>query len=371
MTTLKDLYTGGIAPGISQGMQWAGQAQAIQGAKTRNALADLALQNEPTRLSNQNRLADLVAQGKEQAINQNAQAQGVTNLDLLRRALEGFGPISEIQDDETANQRFQLARTVLGNAGVDLTGMPETTTAQELQAVGGMNGAAGNNGVQSTFTTNDGKLGYVTRDGRTVVTDQKVQRSYQVRDYGDQPFVFDSKTGAIMPVSGAAGDAAADAAARERQAKVEQERQIAQAKEGAKLESAQNAAEQGAQGTLQILDDMEALANKPYYTGSLFDQGEQAVRKAGINIDDDKAANTIALKQYATNLKFAAKPKDMGAMTEGEWQIIRDAIPDPATASPEELRAGIQTMRRMIQIRQGKAGAETQAPEKSVNWDDL
>ena len=257
MISLKDLYTGGVSPGISQGMQWAGQKQSIDNARTRNQLAELALQNEPQRIQSQNRLAELTIQDRQQGVDQGRQKAAVTNLDLLRRALEGQGPISEIQDDDTANQRYRVAQSLLGQAGVDLTGMPETVTVAELQAVGGMGGAAGNTGVQSTFTTQDGKLGYLTRDGRTVITDQPVERSFQVRDYGDQPFVFNSKTGAIMPVSGSAGSATIDAAERQRQAEVEQARQEALAKEEAKTQAAQGVQERESGQVLGKLDRME------------------------------------------------------------------------------------------------------------------
>jgi len=138
MATLKDLYTGGVAPGITQGMQWAGQKQQIQGQKTRNALADLALQYEPTRQANENQLAQLAMGQKNQAMQDAQEQKQLDNLQLLHRsltALAGEGGIAGIQDDEQANQLWQGARSVLGNVGVDLNGLPEATTAGELMAI--------------------------------------------------------------------------------------------------------------------------------------------------------------------------------------------------------------------------------------------
>lgn len=138
MTTLKDLYTGGVAPGISQGMKWAAQKQSIDGAKTQNKLADLVLQYEPTRQANENQLAQLAMGQKNQAMQDAQEKKRLDNLQLLHRsltALSGDGGIAGIQDDEQANQLWQGARGVLGNVGVDLNGLPETTTASELMAI--------------------------------------------------------------------------------------------------------------------------------------------------------------------------------------------------------------------------------------------
>tara|TARA_A100000171_G_scaffold4204_2_gene3447 strand:- start:7778 stop:8914 length:1137 start_codon:yes stop_codon:yes gene_type:complete len=351
MITLKDLYTGGVSPGISQGMKWAGQAQNIDTGRARNRLLDLQTEYEPTRQANQNRLAELGIQGKEQAISQNEQKQGVTNLDLLRRALEGQGPISEIQDDETANQRYRVAQSILGQAGVDLNGMPEAVTAQELQAVGGINGAAGNTGVQSTFTTDDGKLGLVFRDGRREITDTGVQRSYQARDYGDRPFIFDSKSGQLMPVGGAAGDAALSAADQQRQAEVQQTRQEAMAKEGAKAEAAQGAQARESSRVLGMLEQMEALVQQGVYGGGILDRAGRIAAGAGVPFDEERAARTQQLRQMATELKLQAKPPGMGAMSDSEWQILKEAIPNPDAGTPEQILAGIEQFRRTVQAR--------------------
>ncbi|WP_417216607.1 hypothetical protein [Alcanivorax sp.] len=360
MITLKDLYTGGVAPGISQGMQWAGQKQSIDNAKTRNQLADLALQNEPTRIANQNRLADLRIQDTQQSVDQGRQSAAVTNLDLLRRALEGQGPISEIQDDDTANQRYRVAQSLLGQVGVDLNGMPEAVTAAELQAVGGMGGAAGNTGVQSTFTTDDGKLGLVFRDGRREITDTGVQRSYQARNYGDRPFIFDSKSGQLMPVGGAAGEAALSAADQQRQAEVEQARQEAMAKEGAKAAAAQDAQARESSQVLGKLDQMETLVQQGVYGGGILDRAGRMAAGAGVPFDDQKAARTQQLRQLATELKLQAKPPGMGAMSDSEWQILKEAIPNPDAGTPEQILAGIEQFRRTVQSRMSDGQSPTQ-----------
>jgi hypothetical protein len=370
MITLKDLYTGGVSPGISQGMKWAGQAQNIDTGRARNRLLDLQTEYEPTRQANQNRLAELGIQGKEQAISQNEQKQGVTNLDLLRRALEGQGPISEIQDDETANQRYRVAQSILGQAGVDLNGMPEAVTAAELHAVGGINGAAGNTGVQSTFTTDDGKLGLVFRDGRREITDTGVQRSYQARDYGDRPFIFDSKSGQLMPVGGAAGDAALSAADQQRQAEVQQTRQEAMAKEGAKAEAAQGAQARESSRVLGMLDQMENLVNQGVYGGGILDRAGRMAAGAGVPFDMEKANRTQQLRQMATELKLQAKPPGMGAMSDSEWQILKEAIPNPDAGTPEQILAGIEQFRRTVRSRMS-SGQQPAATGNTVKWDDL
>lgn len=59
MARLVDLYTGGIAPGISQGMQWAGQAENIRGAQARNRLAEELAPYQVQQAQQRNRLMDL------------------------------------------------------------------------------------------------------------------------------------------------------------------------------------------------------------------------------------------------------------------------------------------------------------------------
>lgn len=351
MITLKDLYTGGVSPGISQGMKWAGQAQNIDTGRARNRLLDLQTEYEPTRQANQNRLAELGIQGKEQAISQNEQKQGVTNLDLLRRALEGQGPISEIQDDETANQRYRVAQSILGQAGVDLNGMPEAVTAAELQAVGGINGAAGNTGVQSTFTTEDGKLGYVTRDGRTVVTEQGVQRSYQARDYGDRPFIFDSKSGQLMPVGGAAGDAALSAADQQRQAELQQKRQEAQAKEGAK--AAAGAAE---------TERSNSAAYSAYETGmrglaeSLGKTTTGPVAGLLPAFSDEQRIADGAIAAMAPILKQMFRSAGEGTFTDNDQKLLMDMIPTRQDG-PAVQRAKFSNIDSIVRAKLG-VGAE-------------
>lgn len=311
-----------MAPGISQGMQWAGQKQSIDNAKTRNQLAELALQNEPTRIANQNRLADLRIQDTQQSVDQGRQNAAVTNLDLLRRALEGQGPISEIQDDDTANQRYRVAQGLLGQAGVDLTGMPETVTAAELQVVGGMGGAGQNTGVQSTFTTDDGKLGLVFRDGRREITDTGVQRSYQARNYGDRPFIFDSKSGQLMPVGGAAGEAALRAADQQRQAEVEQARQEAMVKEGAKAAAGAAETERSNAAAYSAYESgMRALAE------SLGKTTTGPVAGLLPAFSDDQRIADGAIAAMAPILKQMFRSAGEGTFTDNDQKLLMDMIP--------------------------------------------
>ncbi len=138
MITLKDLYTGGVSPGISQGMKWAGQAQNIDTGRARNRLLDLQTEYEPTRQARENQLANLKTQKFQAEQDQAAQDNRMNNLSALHRSLTGLAGdsgIAGIQDDEQANELWQGARSVLSRVGVDLEGLPETTTASELMAI--------------------------------------------------------------------------------------------------------------------------------------------------------------------------------------------------------------------------------------------
>lgn len=334
-------------------------AESVKGARTRNQLADLALQNEPTRIQNQNRLADLVVQGKEQAGQLNefniTDAQRGQAAHEAKLFLDTLGSDFADLEPQAQQQRWMAARQQQVQFDPeDDAHIPQQYDAgfmQQIQGLAQQAGAGKNNGVQSTFTTQDGKLGYVTRDGRTVVTDQDVQRSYQVRDYGDQPFVFDSKTGAIMPVGGAAGAATESAAERQRQAEIEQERQKALAKEEAKAEAAQGAQARESGQVLGKLDQMEQLVRNGVYGGGILDRAGRMAAGAGVPFDEGKAARTQQLRQLATELKLQAKPPGMGSMSDSEWQILKEAIPNPDAGTPEQILAGIEQFRQTVRSR--------------------
>jgi hypothetical protein len=229
--------------------------------------------------------------------------------------------------------------------------MPEAVTAAELQAVGGINGAAGNTGVQSTFTTEDGKLGYVTRDGRTVVTEQGVQRSYQARDYGDRPFIFDSKSGQLMPVGGAAGDAALSAADQQRQAEVQQTRQEAMAKEGAK--AAAGAAE---------TERSNSAAYSAYETGmrglaeSLGATTTGPVAGLLPAFSDEQRIADGAIAAMAPILKQMFRSAGEGTFTDNDQKLLMDMIPTRQDG-PAVQRAKFSNIDSIVRAKLG-VGAE-------------
>lgn len=325
--------------------------------RNRNQLANLDLQFQQGQMDNRNRLANLVMQGKERKA---AEGNLDAELNNAKVFVSALGSDFEQLDPQTQNQRWQMARQQLISLDPSNEDMPAAFDPQGYSMVKGMASLAsqaGNTGVQSTFTTQDGKLGYLTRDGRTVITEQPVQRSFQVRDYGDQPFVFDSKTGAIMPVGGAAGSATVDAAERQRQAEVEQERQKAMAKEEAKNLAAQGAQARESGQVLSKLDRMEQLVQEGVYGGGILDRAGRMAAGAGVPFDDQKAARTQQLRQLATELKLQAKPPGMGSMSDSEWQILKEAIPNPDAGTPEQILAGIEQFRQTVQARMQQPSA--------------
>lgn len=363
MVNLADIYRG---------------AEAVKGARTRNQLADLTLQNEPQRMEQRNRLADLTVQQREQGLQQGEQTGQLNEYKLsdaeqaqaaqeAKLFLDTLGSDYGQLDPQTQQQRWMAARQQqIQLAPEEEEQIPQQFDPgflQQIQGLAKQAGAGRNTGVQSTFTTQDGKLGYVTRDGRTVVTDQGVQRSYQARDYGDRPFIFDSKSGQLIPVGGAAGDAALSAADQQRQAEVQQTRQEAMAKEGAKAEAAQGAQARESSRVLGMLDQMENLVNQGVYGGGILDRAGRIAAGAGVPFDEERAARTQQLRQMATELKLQAKPPGMGSMSDSEWQILKEAIPNPDAGTPEQIQAGIEQFRRTVRSRM-------QATQ-NVKWDDL
>jgi len=363
-----------------------GNAAQIQGRRQRNRLAEMMapIEVEGAQLRNeaqgqQNRLAELTMDDQVQQTQQKTRMgdMKLTDADRQQAAYESQLFLRTLGEDfdqlppEQQNQRWAAARQRAIEMDPEDAVLPEQfdpNAYRNIAAMASMAGA-GNTNVQSTFRTDDGRLGYVTRDGRTVVTDQKVEGKFQARDYGDRPYVFNPRSGTFERVVGPAGAAAVSDADRSRYADAEADiyaaRKSAEAVAGVRSQQEQREQSEQAGNTLSMLDEMETIAtsDEGYYTGNLMDRGVAAMRMAGINLNDERAANTIALKQYATRLKFAAKPPGLGQMTDAEWRIIRDAIPDPATASAEELLAGVRTMRRLIQIKSGRQSQSEARPQ--------
>ena len=372
MATLKDLGMFGArvllgSENVDRGID-ARQNQAYN--KNRNQLADLDLEFQQGQMGRRNRLAELAMQGEERKAAESSLDAELKNAKVFVSAL---GPDFEQLDPQTQNQRWQMARQQLIGLDPSNEDMPEAFDPQGYSMVKGMAslaGQAGNTGVQSTFTTDDGKLGLVFRDGRREITDTGVQRSYQARNYGDRPFIFDSKSGQLLPVGGAAGEAALSAADQQRQAEVEQARQEAMAKEGAKAAAAQDAQARESSQVLGKLDQMETLVQQGVYGGGILDRAGRMAAGAGVPFDEGRAARTQQLRQLATELKLQAKPPGMGAMSDSEWQILKEAIPNPDAGTPEQIQAGIEQFRKTVQARMS-GGQQPTTSAKTVKWDEM
>lgn len=89
------------------------------------------------------------------------------------------------------------------------------------------------------------------------------------------------------------------------------------------------------------LNRFDSLLDKGIYTGSFGDEKVKDLASFGIIFDQGKLNRTTRARQLATNLKFMAKPPGMGGMTEGEWKIIQDSIPDPDSATLGQIKAGL------------------------------
>ncbi|MGB2246156.1 MAG: hypothetical protein ACPH3N_00725 [Alcanivorax sediminis] len=353
MASLKDLGMFGAkvlfgADSVDRGIQ---NKQSQDYGRTRNQLADLGLQFQQEQYGNKNRLAELAMQGKEREAAKGAMD---TNLANARVFVGALGPDFEQLPPDQQGQRWQMARQQLIGIDPSNEDMPEVFDPNGYNMIKGMAalaGHAGNNGVQSTFTTKDGRLGYVTRDGRTVVTDQDVQRSYQVINRGDDAYLLDNKAGTVSPVGGGTNDQLRDSAERQRQAEVEKTRQEALAKEEAKSQVAQGEQARASAQVLGKLDQMEQLVQKGVYGGGILDRAGRLAAGAGVPFDDQKAARTQQLRQLATELKLQAKPPGMGSMSDSEWQILKEAIPNPDAGTPEQIQAGIEQFRKTVQAR--------------------
>lgn len=324
MATLKDLGMFGArvllgADNVDRGIQ---SRQAQEYNENRNQLAELDLQFQKGQSGNRNRLAELAMQQKE------SQAAGSAIDSELKNAkvfVSALGPDFDQLDPQTQNQRWQMARQQLISLDPSNEDMPEAFDPQGYSMVKGMASLAsqaGNTGVQSTFTTQDGKLGYVTRDGRTVVTDQAVQRSFQARNYGDRPFIFDSKSGQLLPVDGAAGEAALSAAEQKRKAEVEQARQEAMAKEGVKAAAGAAETERSNSAAYSAYESgMRGLAE------SLGKTTTGPVAGLLPAFSDEARIADGAIAAMAPILKQMFRSAGEGTFTDNDQKLLMDMIP--------------------------------------------
>ena len=195
------------ARGVDQRQNWDAQ-------KSRNRLLELSAENRPTEISNQNRLSELAIQKGEQGITLGEQEidTGALSGEIgnARAFVGALGQDFEQLDPGTQQRQWSAARQQLIGIDPSNEDMPEQFDPGAYRMVRGLAnlGNQGNTNVQSTFRTNDGKLGYVTRDGRTVVTDQQVEGKFQTERYGDQPYVFDPRSGQFLRVGGDVGQTA-------------------------------------------------------------------------------------------------------------------------------------------------------------------
>ena len=202
-----------------------GNAAQIQGQRQRNQLAEMMapVQVEGAQLRNeaqgqQNRLAELTMGDQVQQTQQQTQMgdMKLTDADRQQAAYESQLFLRTLGEDfdqlppEQRNQRWSAARQRAIEMDPEDAVLPEQFDPNAYRNIAAMASMAGtgNTNVQSTFRTNDGKLGYVTRDGRTVVTDQQVEGKFQTERYGDQPYVFDPRSGQFLRVGGDVGQTA-------------------------------------------------------------------------------------------------------------------------------------------------------------------
>lgn len=146
-----------------------------------------------------------------------------------------------------------------------------------------------------------------------------------------------------------------------------QKAKISEIEAKAKIESDKIAAAQTYEDLLPSLDRFESYVNEGIYGGTWGDTLAKGFSRAGIVVDQGKLDRTARAKMIATQLKFMAKPKGMGAMSDSEWAIIRDAIPDPDSATMSEIQAGIDEFKRQLIDKMAITGQ----PEIEVDVDKM
>lgn len=323
------------------------------------------------------------------------QAKAKSRVDMLKKWIF---TISQTQDEPTRALLWNQMIAQAHQSGADISNIqPNYSEAALREAQVGINsidelmssaskGQTANN-LMKTYTDSDGNEVGVYRDGTTKVLGT-AGRSFTMTPEG---LVFDRRQGTLQapvapnaapapegqPQPAAAPDPMAmieEARAREDARKLKLATATAAATTGAEAKAkadAERAAndanrERQTEQTLADLDQMEKLAKGGVYTGGLLDSAGNFLASKGFAVDQGKANRTSQIMQLATMLKFGVKPPGMGAMSDAEWKIIQDAIPDPRSVGSEsQLTAGIQEARRRLkqwQERQsGKAAAKQPA----------
>lgn len=317
------------------------------------------------------------------------QAKAKQRVDMLKKWVY---TISQTQDEPTRALLWNQMIAQAYQSGADVSNIsPNYSEAALREAQTGImsldeimssaaKGQSANN-LMKTYTDSDGNEVGVYRDGSTKV----LGKASQSLRYTPEGLVFDPRQGTLQepgapqtapqpgePMQPAAADPMAliaEARAREDARKLRLATETAAAttraettaKADADRAATDAARERQTEQTLADLDQMDALAKKGVYTGGLLDTAGNFLASKGFAVDQGKANRTSQIMQLATMLKFGVKPPGMGAMSDAEWKIIQDAIPDPRSVGSEsQLTAGIQEALRRLkewQARQTGKGA--------------
>lgn len=325
------------------------------------------------------------------------QAKAKQRVDMLKKWVYS---ISQTQDEPTRALMWNQMIAQAHQSGADISNISPNYSAEALEvAKNGLmsldeimsangKGQTANN-LMKTYTDSDGNEVGVYRDGSTKV----LGKASQSLRYTPEGLVFDPRQGTLQapgspqstpPADGQQQQPAADpmaliaeARAREDARKLRLATETAAAttraettaKADAERAATDTARERQTDQTLADLDQMEKLAKGGIYTGGMIDSAGNFLASKGFAVDQGKANRTSQIMQLATMLKFGVKPPGMGAMSDAEWKIIQDAIPDPRSAGTEgQLIAGIkEARRRLTQWKNRQAGKPTETAQPSRN----
>jgi hypothetical protein len=343
---------------------------------------------------NQNKLLELMRPYKERAAQAEEQDASLRrNAAAAKLVVSALGDVSQVEPEEL-QARFSSFRQMAADMGVDVSKVPEQYSPQVYQGLTALASSYGGQGgnVQSTYIDAAGNRVAIMRDGSSRILG-KAEGSFQLTDDGA---AFNRRDGSVSNPKSIDGQpdgtdgadllaekrreraqADADAAAKKRAAELQAEinmaggvagakAQVAGAEATAKADAERNAARTDkALATQQALSDlsrMRELAEAGVYTGGALDRAGNFLASMGAPIDQARADRTSQIMQLSTQLKFGAKPPGMGAMTDAEWKIVQDAIPDPrAAGNDRQLIAGIQEAeRRIIEWRDRQNGGGQQ-----------
>lgn len=255
------------------------------------------------------------------------------------------------QPPELQAQEFERAKQFYGDMGIDVS----QATLEDLpmladygrQAAGGEQGRYGRiqaglktdeTGVETPvfFQGSTGQAGYREVPGITPMT-----TGYKAEEAGAITAAKETeKLKAQIAASGELTEIAVKKAEALGAAKARSEGEAEEIKTAKTI-----------QDIFPSLERMEKLADEGIYTGNLAGQASQWLSKKGIVLDQEKLNRTTRVRQIATRLKLDGKPTGMGAMSDSEWDILAQMIPDPESATVEQLMAGIKEFRLGLEDR--------------------